>query len=704
MRFRVAGLLAAALLPVLFPASLSAQTPAAQTPAAQTPAAVDAARIARADAEPGNWMTHGRNYEEQRFSPLTQIDATTVDKLGLAWWMDLDSNRSQETTPLVIDGVMYLTLQWSIVRAVDAATGKLLWEYDPDVPHDWGGRACCGADSRGVAAWEGKIYVATVDGRLVAIDAQSGVRVWETLTIDQSQRYSISGAPRIAKGKVIIGNSGADFGARGYVSAYDAQTGEFEWRFFTVPGNPADGFENAAMEMAAKTWNGEWWWLGGGGTVWDAIVYDPVTDLVYIGVGNGSPWPSELRSPGGGDNLFLSSIVALDPDDGSYVWHYQTTPNDSWDYTATQPIMVADLDFNGATRRVVMQAPKNGFFYVLDAKTGAFISAQNYVPVNWASHVDPETGRPVQNPEARYDLTGEEAFVMPSAAGGHSWHPMSMSPQTGLVYLPAVYSFWVFGLYDEFKVSPVTSNSAVDYSVHYRMQSSPDLPPEARPEFGSALLAWDPVTQKVAWRVPYKQGGAQGGTLATAGGLVFQGLRTGELFAYRATDGERLWSAPTSAGVVAAPISYAVNGEQYVAVAVGSGVGGYHGPKNGRMLAFKLGTNMDLPALPPYVERPLNAPEQTASAETITHGEDIYFRNCAVCHGVNGEVRGGLFPDLRRTPFTTTPESFRSVVLEGLLEPNGMRSFAGSLSADDVEAARAYIVVLALKAKAEGVQ
>jgi quinohemoprotein ethanol dehydrogenase len=279
-----------------------------------------------------------------------------------------------------------------------------------------------------------------------------------------------------------------------------------------------------------------------------------------------------------------------------------------------------------------------------------------------------------------------------------------MSPETGLVYLPAAYSFWVFGLYDEFKVSPVTSNSAVDYSVHYRMQNSPELPPEARNEFGSALLAWDPVKQQVAWRVPYKQGGSQGGTLATAGGLVFQGLRTGELFAYRATDGAQLWSAPTSAGVVAAPISYEVNGEQYIAVAVGSGVGGYHGPKNGRMLAFKLGADTELPALPPYVERPLNAPEQTASAETITHGEDIYFRNCAVCHGVNGEVRGGLFPDLRRTPFTSTPEAFRSVVLEGLLEPNGMRSFAGSLSVEEVEAARAYVVSLALKAKAEGVQ
>lgn len=669
---------------------------------AQTPANVDAERLNAADSEPGNWMTHGRTYDEQRFSPLKQINPETLVDLGLAWWIDLDSNRSQETTPLVIDGVMYITLQWSVVRAVDAATGALLWEYDPEVPHEWGGRACCGADSRGVAAWNGKIYVGTVDGRLVAIDAATGTRVWETLTIDQSLRYSISGAPRVAKGKVLIGNSGADFGARGYVSAYDAETGDFEWRFYTVPGNPADGFENAAMEMAAQTWGGDWWWLGGGGTVWDAIVYDPVTDLVFIGVGNGSPWPAELRSSGGGDHLFLSSIVALDPDDGSYVWHYQTTPNDSWDYTATQPIMVADLDINGLPRRVVMQAPKNGFFYVLDAATGKFISAENFVPVNWASHVDPETGRPAVNPEAHYDVTGEETFVMPSAAGGHTWHPMSMSPDTGLVYIPAMYSYWVFGLYDTFEISPVSSNSAVDYSVHYRMANSPELPPEARNEYGGALLAWDPVANKLAWRVPYARRG--GGTLATAGGLVFQGNSDGELLAYRATDGERLWNTQVHAGVVAAPISYAVNGEQYVAVAVGSGVGGYFGPKNGRMLAFKLGADTEMPPLPPYVERPFNAPELSVSADVLARGEDVYFRNCALCHGVNGEVRGGLFPDLRRSVYTTTPETFRAVVLEGVLVPNGMRSFAGALSAQDTEAARAYIVSLAQRARAAGEQ
>jgi quinohemoprotein ethanol dehydrogenase len=666
----------------------------------QGAAAVTGERLANADSEPGNWMGHGRTYDEQRFSPLTQINADTVDALGAAWWMDLDSNRSQETTPLVIDGVMYVTLQWSIVRAVDAATGALKWEYDPEVPHEWGGRACCGADSRGVAAWNGKIYIGTVDGRLVAIDAETGIRVWETLTIDQSLRYSISGAPRVAKGKVFIGNSGADFGARGYVSAYDAESGELEWRFYTVPGNPANGFENDAMRMAAETWDGEWWWLGGGGTVWDSIVYDPVTDLLFIGVGNGAPWPAQLRSPGGGDNLFLSSIVALDPDDGSYVWHYQTTPNDSWDYTATQPIMVADLEIGGLPRRVVMQAPKNGFFYVLDAATGKFISAQNYVPVNWASHVDPETGRPQVNPEAHYDVTGEETFVMPSAAGGHSWHPMSMSPETGLVYIPAMYSFWVFGLYDEFEVSPVSSNSAVDYSVHYRMQNSPDLPPEARNEYGGALLAWDPVAQKLAWRAPYQRRG--GGTLATAGGLVFQGTSDGELIAYRATNGERLWSKQVNAGIVAAPVSYEVNGEQYVAVAVGSGVGGYFGPKNGRMLAFKLGANAEIPAPPPYVEKPFNAPELSASAEVMSNGEDVYFRNCALCHGVNGEVRGGLFPDLRRSAYTTTAESFSAVVLDGALVPNGMRAFSDVLDAEDAEAVRAYIVSLAQRAVAAG--
>ncbi|HVJ30844.1 MAG TPA: PQQ-binding-like beta-propeller repeat protein, partial [Gammaproteobacteria bacterium] len=360
-----------------------------------TTAAVDAARLVAADTEPGQWLSTGRTYDEQRFSPLTEIDASNVGELGLAWYGDFAVPRAQEATPLFVDGVLYVTTAWSNVKAYDARTGTPLWTYDAKVPREWGSRACCDVVNRGAAAWNGKVYVGTIDGRLLALDAANGQLTWEVDTlVRRDVAYTITGAPRVVKGKVIIGNGGAEYGVRGYVSAYDAETGALAWRFFTVPGDPKLGFENPLMESAARTWNGEWWRLGGGGTVWDSMAYDAELDLLYIGTGNGSPWNQALRSPGGGDNLFLSSIIALKPDDGSYVWHYQTTPGESWDYTATQHIVVADLTLDGTQRRVVMQAPKNGFFYVLDAATGALLSADKFAAVNWASGVDLATGRP----------------------------------------------------------------------------------------------------------------------------------------------------------------------------------------------------------------------------------------------------------------------------------------------------------------------
>jgi PQQ-dependent dehydrogenase (methanol/ethanol family) len=351
---------------------------AAKDNTAKNPTPVDAARLSAADSEPGQWMSHGRTYDEQRFSPLKQITTDNVKDLGLAWFADLDTNRGQEATPIVVDGTMYITTAWSKVKAYRAATGEKLWEYDPQVPGAWGVNACCDVVNRGVAVWEGKVFVGTLDGRLVALEAPTGKVLWDVNTIDREKPYTITGAPRVVKGNVLIGNGGAELGVRGYVSAYDAATGKLNWRFYTVPGNPAMPFENPALEMAAKTWNGEWWTLGGGGTVWDSMAYDPQLDLLYIGVGNGSPWNHTYRSQGKGDNLFLSSIVALKPEDGSYVWHYQSTPGESWDHTATQQIVLADLEIDGMKRRVVMQAPKNGFFYVLDAKDGTLISAKNF--------------------------------------------------------------------------------------------------------------------------------------------------------------------------------------------------------------------------------------------------------------------------------------------------------------------------------------
>jgi PQQ-dependent dehydrogenase (methanol/ethanol family) len=400
--------------------------------AAQSPGAsvrpVTAQRLENADAEPGNWMSHGRTYSEQRFSPLDQINASNLSRLKLAWYYDIDEYRPVEATPIVVDGVMYSTAAWGVVYAIDAATGKQLWKYDPRTDKAWDVHTCCRAVNRGVAVWNDKVYVGTTDGRLVALNAATGTPVWSKLTIDPAWPYSITGAPRVARGKVIIGNSGADLGVRGYVTAYDSETGNQLWRFYTVPGNPAGGFENDAMRMAAKTWTGEWWKFGGGGTVYDAIVYDPDLDLVYIGVGNGSPWNQHVRSPGGGDNLFLASIVALNAETGAYVWHYQTAPGEEWDYTATQPIILADLRIEGVVRKVLMQAPKDGFFYVLDRKTGALISAEKFVPTNWASGVDPKTGRPVEIAAAHHP-DGKPIELQPGAYGGHNWNPMSFSPK-----------------------------------------------------------------------------------------------------------------------------------------------------------------------------------------------------------------------------------------------------------------------------------
>jgi len=357
-------------------------------------------RILEAESEPGNWLAYGRTYEEQRFSPLTKINKETVKDLGLVWSKDMGTNRALEATPIIVDGIMFFTSTWSRVYAVDALTGETLWKFDPKVPGEWARKACCDIVNRGVAVYNGKVFSASLDGRLFALNAETGEKVWEVDTIiDRTRSYTITGAPRVAKGKVYIGNGGAEYGVRGYVTAYDTSTGDQVWRFFTVPGNPDLGFEDPAMEMAAKTWRGtDWWEFGGGGTVWNSIVYDPDFNNIYLGVGNGSPWSREIRSPGGGDNLFLSSIVAVDADTGIYKWHYQTTPEDNWDYTAVQDIALAEMEIDGEMKKVLLQAPKNGFFYVLDREDGKVLRAHPFAAVTWATHVDLETGRPVENP------------------------------------------------------------------------------------------------------------------------------------------------------------------------------------------------------------------------------------------------------------------------------------------------------------------
>lgn len=670
-----------------------------------TQAAVNGERIRAADKEPGNWMTTGRTYDEQRHSPLTEITIENVDQLGLAWHLDLNTHRGLEATPLVIDGVLYTTGTWSVVFAVDARTGKQLWRYDPQVDRAWGINACCDVVNRGAAAWNGKIYVGTIDGRLVAIDAKSGEKVWETLTIDRSRPYSITGAPRIANGKVIIGNGGAEYGVRGYVTAYDAETGDQLWRFYTVPGNPADPPESPAMAMALKTWNGgEWWKVGGGGTTWDSMAFDPELNLFYIGVGNASPWSRWERSPGGGDNLFLSSIVALNPDTGEYVWHYQTTPAETWDYTATQHMILADIEIKGELRKVIMQAPKNGFFYVIDRQTGEFISAENYVPVNWASHVDPTTGRPVETDDQFRD---KAKMTVPSPFGGHNWQPMSYHPGTGLVYIPAREMAFKYQRENDFKYGKNRWNMAIDMEA---MMPPAGIEPKLMRRIMKAMAhghisAWDPVNQREVWRVEHP-GPWDGGMLSTAGGLLFQGTAEGKLKAYDAKTGKQLWEDYTQSGIVAAPISYSVGGEQYVAVMVGwggalglaGGIAPLLGEKvGGRLLAFKLGGTDQLPAVaePPPLPKP---PVQTASEEVITKGHQLYHTYCNVCHGMGAE--SAVLADLRHmTP--QTHEIFNDIVLDGAYSGMGMVGFSDYLNQADAEAIHAYLIAMAHAEQAE---
>ena len=409
----------------------------------QSTTSVGNAQLISAQNSPENWLTYGQTYSEERFSRLQQIHSKNVEKLGLVWSLNLGTKRGLEATPIVVDGVMFVSGPWGWVYAINTRTGKLIWTYDPKVPGRYAQKACCDIVNRGVALYEGKVFVGTLEGRLVALDASTGKRMWEQWTVDTTLAYTITGAPRVVEGNVIIGNSGAEYGVRGYVSAYDAETGELIWRFFTVPGDPDVPFENEAMERAAETWTGEWWKFGGGGTVWDAMAYDPELGMLYIGVGNGSPWNRTHRSPDGGDNLFLSSIVALNAHSGTYQWHYQTTPGDSWDFTATQHIILADIPWKGKERKVLFQAPKNGFFYLLDRTDGTLLAAEPYVYVNWASQVDMATGRPVENPLSRYE--DQNVQVLPSPSGGHNWQPMAFHPNYKLVYIPTRDEAMTFG-------------------------------------------------------------------------------------------------------------------------------------------------------------------------------------------------------------------------------------------------------------------
>jgi len=646
----------------------------------------------------GDWGQYGGDSAEQHFSPLTAVNAANVVGLGLAWSFELDTNRGQESIPVVRDGVMYVSTAWSKVFALDARDGRSLWSFDPKVPGARAFNACCDVVNRGVAVADGRVFVGTVDGRLIALDAKTGRPVWTTRTVPDGRPYSITGAPRVFDHKVIIGNAGGEYGVRGYVTAYDAASGRQVWRFYTIPGNPVGPKDGAASDaalarIATPTWYGHWYDYGGGGTVWDAIVVDADLGQIYIGVGNGTPWDRRVRSLGQGDNLFLASIVALDATTGAYRWHYQESPGESWDYDATQPMMLSSLQINGAVTPVVMQASKNGFFYVLDRRSGKLVSANNFIKENWADGIDMSTGRPRTRGDIFYDKSN---FMMPGAIGGHSWQPTSFSPATGLVYIPAQEIPFVYAPDAHFAFRPGAWNIAVDPSAFIPPSDAAARKAMMAMAKGT-LIAWDPIAQREMWRVTH-DGFWNAGVLSTAGNLVFQGQGSGRFEAYRADSGAFLWGFDAPSGIIAAPITYAVNGVQYIAVLSGWGgiaVNASKGPQQqvappGRVLAFKLAGSAKLPPQTPIPLKPPNPSADPSTAAQLAAGRDAYSRNCGVCHGFGG-IGGDILPDLRRASALSDRVLWHAIVLGGVLESNGMVSFRKYLSAEDAEAIRAYI-------------
>lgn len=680
----------------LLAACLGSAAAFAQTdPAAQAAAAVqrvDGAFIRANAAKTPDWPTTGVDYAETRYSRLDQINAANVKDLGLAWSYNLESTRGVEATPVVVDGIMYVSASWSVVHAIDTRTGNRIWTYDPQIDRSTGFKGCCDVVNRGVALWKGKVFVGAWDGRLIALDAATGKEVWHKNTFEgQKGSLTITGAPRVFKGKVIIGNGGAEYGVRGYITAYDAETGEQKWRWFSVPGDPSKPFEDESMKRAAKTWDpsGKWWEAGGGGTMWDSMTFDAELNTMYVGTGNGSPWSHKVRSPKGGDNLYLASIVALDPDTGKYKWHYQETPGDNWDYTSTQPMILADIKIAGKPRKVILHAPKNGFFFVLDRTNGKFISAKNFVPVNWASGYD-KNGKPMNIAAARDGSKPHDA--VPGPYGAHNWHPMSFNPQTGLVYLPAQNvpvnlmddKNWEFN-----QAGPGKPQSGTGWNTAKFFNAEP---PKSQP-FGR-LLAWDPVAQKAAWSVEHVSPW-NGGTLTTAGNVVFQGTADGRLVAYNATSGEKLWETPTGTGVVAAPSTYMVDGKQYVSVAVGwGGVYGLaaraterQGP--GTVYTFALGGKAKMPE---FVAQRTGQLLQGVKydAAKVEAGTMLYVANCVFCHGVPGVDRGGNIPNLGYMDASYI-ENLPNFIFKGPAMARGMPDFTGKLSGDDVESIKAFI-------------
>ncbi|MBT7952135.1 MAG: PQQ-dependent dehydrogenase, methanol/ethanol family [Gammaproteobacteria bacterium] len=676
---------------------LSSVTPGSLLAADKKPlSSASEQRLLSAENEPENWMMYGRTYKEQRYSPLQQINDKNVSKLNLEWYADIPSINGFSSTPLVIDGTIYLTGSFANVFAIDTREGNVKWHYNPGVSPD-GSLASAWASriNRGVAFWEDKLYLATGDCRLIALDAKSGREIWVNEACDSSKQYSMNGAPRVANGKVYIGNSLSDLGARGFIAAYDAKTGKRVWQFWTVPNHPSLGkYENKAMAMAGLTWTGGGAKYGGA-AVWESIVYDAEFNSILFGTDSAAPLNAEERNPDGGDNLFTNSIVAVDADSGEYKWHYQAVPNDAWDYNSNMPIILADLEIEGRMRKVAMHAPKNGFFFLIDRTNGEFISANNFVPVNWASHYDSKTGRPVELPGARfYQNNDGQALIYPGILGAHNWHSMSYNPETGLVY---------FGAMDTGAIIATKKDALLGGVFVDNYASGTDI----KTLYGrGSLIAWDPKRQFARWRRPHKLP-LNGGVLSTKGNLVFQGTATGHLQAYSADAGQLLWQYKTSSAIHAAPISYQHKGRQIILVPIGASAGLSNaipkyavdkkatGPS--RLLAFSLDGKNELPE--PVPLEPYNRPQtQFASAAILKKGATLFNTAfCWGCHAQRATSFGGSAPDLRRSPMLMSDEAWYQVVVKGVKRANGMLG-EPSLSREDSESLRAYVLEQAWKA------
>jgi quinohemoprotein ethanol dehydrogenase len=644
------------------------------------------------------WRQHGLDAREQRFSELSQVNAGNVSKLGLVWTYNPPlPDDGFAGTPIVVDGIVYMSGTFATVFAVDAVSGEEIWFFDPQAELGHGfSSSWAGRRNHGVAVDNGKVYVGTPDCRLIALSASTGEPVWQVQSCDPTKEYAIAGAPRVANGKVYIGNGISDFGARGYVTAYDAETGAQVWRFYTVPGDPALPYENDILEMAASTW-GLGWAPGGGGCAWDAIVYDAEFNHIYIGTDSGLPWNPETRSPGGGDNLFLNSIIALDADTGTYKWHYQTVPADAWDLNAANQITLTELEINGESRKVLLQAPKNGFFYVLDRATGKLLSANNYVPVEWAHSIDPDTGRPIENEGVRYHLQEDNsAHTSPTPLGAHSWHAMSYHPSHKLAYIPAQ----SFGATYNAGANAPLGGVAFHYYDDNLNARQDGLSAEGKHNTRGRLIAWDVLKQEARWE-HFHEYGMNGGVVSTAGNLVFQGAADGTFRAHSATTGDVLWNFDTGSAIQGGPVTYMVGGEQYILVPTGSVsmtrfmipfYGDLSGPT--QLLAFKLNGDEKLPEFTPVTPPVPQPPAQTASAEQIARGAELYnAASCGLCHGSAGAgVRpGGSMPSLQYLSQETHAQ-FKQIVLGGARKPLGMMSFEGILREQDVDDIHAYVI------------